>query len=342
MAEPHGGKRAGHTERAPNEGPDAAPGLAIILAAGKSTRMKSVLPKVVHEVCGRPMVEYVIDAVRAAGVSRIVLVVGHGADTVRGLLSDQPGVEFALQSEQKGTGHAVMMCREHLAGVRGPVFVLAGDTPLLKSQSLARLLADLTENRAACAIGSAVTEANEGLGRIVRDAGGAFSRIVEHRDATPEQLAIREINTGCYAFDGPDLLWALDHIRPNNKQNEYYLTDCPAVLKDAGKTVVASPRFDFHEAMGVNTRAQLADVERSIQRQTQQSLMSEGVTIVAPEMTYIDPRAKIGAETIIYPFTTITGPTQIGCNCRIGPHALVHGSVQVPDNTIIPAFGAVS
>ncbi len=205
MAEPQGGGRAGH----PGRDMATAPALAIILAAGKSTRMKSVLPKVVHEVCGRPMVEYVIEAVRAAGVPRIVLVVGHGADTVRSLLADQPGVEFALQSEQKGTGHAVMMCREHLAGVEGPVFVLAGDTPLLKSASLTSLLRDLTESRAACVIGSALTDANEGLGRIVRDGHGLFERIVEHKDATPEQRAIREINTGCYAFDGPALLWRL-------------------------------------------------------------------------------------------------------------------------------------
>ena len=126
-------------------------------------------------------------------------------------------------------------------------------------------------------------------------------------------------------------------------QKEYYLTDCPTVLKEAGRTVVASPRFDFREAMGVNTRVQLADVERSIQRDTQQALMAEGVTIVAPEMTYIDPRARIGAETIVYPFTTDNrAPRSIGRNCRIGPHALVHGPVEVPDNTIIPAFGAVS
>jgi bifunctional UDP-N-acetylglucosamine pyrophosphorylase / glucosamine-1-phosphate N-acetyltransferase len=330
MAESSGGDRS------------TQPALAIILAAGKSTRMKSVLPKVVLEVCGRPMVEYVIEAVRETGVQRIVLVVGHGAETVRSFFAGQPGIEFALQAEQRGTGHAVMMCREHLAGVEGPVFVLAGDTPLLKSASLAGLLQDLAQHRAACVIGSAVTEANEGLGRIVRDGHGSFERIVEHKDATPEQRAIREINTGCYALDGPALLWALDEIQPNNVQKEYYLTDCPAVLKHVGRSVVASPRFDLHEAMGVNTRAQLAEVERSIQHRTHQALMSEGVTIVAPEMTYIDPRARIGAETIIYPFTTITGAASIGLNCRIGPHALVHGPVEVPDNTIIPAFGAVS
>src|SRR5580693_4337055 len=160
MAEPNAGELT------------AKPALAIILAAGKSTRMKSALPKVIHEVCGRPMVEYVIDAVRQAGVQRIVLVVGHGAETVRSLFSDQPGIEFALQAEQRGTGHAVMMCREHLAGVEGPVFVLNGDIPLVRSQSLAGLLSDQIQCRAACVIGSAVTDANEGLGRIVRDGSG--------------------------------------------------------------------------------------------------------------------------------------------------------------------------
>jgi bifunctional UDP-N-acetylglucosamine pyrophosphorylase/glucosamine-1-phosphate N-acetyltransferase len=316
--------------------------IAVVLAAGKSTRMKSALPKVVHEICGRPMVEYVLDAVRKSGVKRSIVVVGHGAEVVRSLLSAESDVDFAVQSEQKGTGHAVMMCREHLGQHQGPVFVLAGDTPLLRSESLCGLMQDLTSNRAACVIGTAVTEANEGLGRIVRDASGEFLRIVEQKDASPEEQSITEVNTGCYAFDGPSLLWALDHIRPANKQNEYYLTDCAGVLREAGKRVMAAPRFDVQEAIGVNTRIQLADVERSIQKRTQETLMLSGVTIVAPEMTYIDPRCNIGAETIIYPFTSITGPAVIGRNCRIGPHALIHGAVQIADNTIIPAFGAVA
>jgi|HubBroStandDraft_6_1064221.scaffolds.fasta_scaffold39956_2 bifunctional UDP-N-acetylglucosamine pyrophosphorylase/glucosamine-1-phosphate N-acetyltransferase len=316
--------------------------IAIILAAGKSTRMKSVLPKVAHELCGRPIVEYVLNAVRGAGVGRTIMVVGHGADIVRSLLSAEPDVDFAVQSEQRGTGHAAMMCREHLAGHEGPVFVLNGDTPLLRSESLLGLLDEMITNQAVCAIGTAVTNANDGLGRIVRDASGEFMRIVEQKDASPEERKITEINTGCYAFDGPSLLWSFDRIRPNNKQNEYYLTDGPAVLKESGKRVLAAPRFDIEEAMGVNTRVQLAEVERSIQKRTQESLMLSGVTIVSPEMTYIDPRTQVGTETVIYPFTSITGPAVIGRNCRIGPHALVHGPVQIADNTIIPAFGAVS
>lgn len=229
--------------------------LAIVLAAGKSTRMKSALPKVLHEVCGRPMIDYVLDAALAAGVSRIVAVVGHRADLVRAELSRYPDVEFALQSEQKGTGHAVMMCREHLAAHQGSVLVLAGDTPLLKSESLAGLLRAQAESNAAAVIGTTETDANQGLGRIVREASGEFDRIVEERDATEQQRRIREINTGCYAFDSQSLLGALDRIRPDNNQAEYYLTDCPVVLKKDGQTVVAANVFDVAEAMGVNTRA---------------------------------------------------------------------------------------
>lgn len=316
--------------------------LAIILAAGKSTRMKSALPKVLHEVCGRPMIEYVLDAARAAGVSRLVAVVGHRADLVKAELSRHADVEFALQSDQKGTGHAVMMCREQLASHHGAVLVLAGDTPLLRSESLTGLLRAQAESHAAAVIGTTDTEANQGLGRIVRDAAGNFDRIVEERDATDEQRRIREINTGCYAFDSQSLMSALDRIRPDNNQAEYYLTDCPLVLKRDGKPVVAAKVFDVAEAMGVNTRAQLADVTRAIQQTTQARLMAAGVSIVAPELTYIDPRAVIGADTVILPFSHIQGPAVIGANCRIGPHAVLEGGVDVPAGTSVPPFSHLS
>lgn len=234
---------------------------AVILAAGKGTRMKSDLPKVAHEVCGRPMIEYVLDAARAAGAGRLIVVVGFRAEIVRDLLKRYPDVEFALQEQQLGTGHAVMMARSHLADHRGPVLVLAGDTPLLRPASLTALLDEQRKHTAACVIGTAVTEKNAGLGRVVRGSSGAFERIVEDRDATAEQKTITEINTGCYAFDGPALLSALDRIRPENDQAEYYLTDCPAILKADGRTVVATPTFTIEEAMGINTPQQLADVE---------------------------------------------------------------------------------
>ena len=312
--------------------------LGIILAAGKSTRMKSALPKVLHEVCGRPMIEYVLDAARAAGVSRIVAVVGHRADLVRSELSRHADVEFALQSDQQGTGHAVMMCREQLASHHGPVLVLAGDTPLLRSESLTGLLRAQAESDAAAVIGTTDTAANQGLGRIVRDAAGEFDRIVEERDATDEQRRIREINTGCYAFDAQSLISALDRIRPDNNQAEYYLTDCPVVLKRDGRRVVAAKVFDVAEAMGVNTRAQLADVTRAIQQATLARLMASGVSIVAPELTYIDPRAVIGADTVILPFTHIHGRVEIGADCRVGPHAVLEGNVIIPSGTHVAPF----
>jgi bifunctional UDP-N-acetylglucosamine pyrophosphorylase/glucosamine-1-phosphate N-acetyltransferase len=240
---------------------------AVILAAGKSTRMQSELPKVLHEICGRPMIEYILDTARAAGARRLIVIVGHKAEVVRQALSKHRDVEFALQAEQKGTGHAVMMSREHLAHHNGPVLVLAGDTPLLRSTSLAALLADLRAKQAVCVVGTAMTEANRGLGRIVRDPAGQFVRIVEEKDATPAEKEIQEINTGCFAFDREALFAALDQLRPNNRQSEYYLTDCPAILLNAGERVVASCQLDIREAKGVNTLEQFAEVQQELEQQ---------------------------------------------------------------------------
>lgn len=233
--------------------------MAIILAAGKSTRMKSDTPKVLHEIHGRPMIDYVLDAVRQAGINKIVVVVGHQAERVQEELSHHTDLQFALQTEQLGTGHAVMSCREQLAAHQGPVLVLAGDTPLLKSNSLTGLLDDLKQHEAAAVIGSADTENNQGLGRVVRNDAGQFEQIVEEKDADETQKAITEINTGCYAFDAQLLLKALGELRTENAQAEYYLTDCPAILKEQGHPVVASCVFDIQEAMGVNTQQQLSE-----------------------------------------------------------------------------------
>ncbi len=315
--------------------------VAVILAAGKSTRMKSDTPKVIHEIFGRPMIDYVLDSARKAGVGRMVIVVGHEADRVKASLSHHPDVEFALQSEQHGTGHAVMVCRDQLADHDGSVLVLAGDTPLLKADSLQSLIEEQTSHNAGCVIGTAVTEANQGLGRVVRDAGGEFLKIVEQKDATPEQQAIREINTGCYAFDCQPLLSALSRLQTNNKQKEYYLTDCPAILKADGLPVLASEKFGILEAMGVNTRVQLAAVRRAIQDRTLEELMLTGVTVVAPEQTSIDPRAEIGPDTIIHPFTTIEGPAVIGSHCQIGPHTLIRGPLNLPHGTRVEPFQIV-
>jgi len=315
--------------------------VAVILAAGKSTRMKSALPKVLHEVCGRPMIEYVIDAARQAGAARQVIIVGHEAEKVQSALAAHPDVEFALQAEQKGTGHAVMMARDLLSGHDGPVLVLTGDAPLMRPESFQALLNEFRSEKAACVIGTAETERNQGLGRIVRDKAGQFVKIVEQKDASPAELAIREINVGCYVFDCHSLLEALDELRPDNKQKEYYLTDCAAILKAKGLRVVAAKKLDVIEALGVNTRSELAKVNRALHQRCVEKLMAEGVTIVDPSQVSIDGRARIGPDSVIFPFTTIEGPCFIGSNCRIGPHAHIARDAIVADETIVEPFQSV-
>ncbi|MCA9032953.1 MAG: NTP transferase domain-containing protein [Planctomycetaceae bacterium] len=234
--------------------------LAIVLAAGKSRRMQSDTPKVLHEVCGRPMVEYVLDAAREAGAKKIVVVVGHKAEVVQDALSHHPDVAFALQEQQNGTGHAVMCCKEAVGDHDGTVLVLTGDTPLLRGSSLKSLIDEMQSASASCVVGTANTEQNQGLGRIVRGESGEFLRIVEQKDATPEEQSITEINTGCFAYDCKALFEALEQVRPNNNQGEYYLTDCAEILRNSGHTVVAACKLDIAEAMGVNTQEQLAEV----------------------------------------------------------------------------------
>lgn len=235
---------------------------AVILAAGRSKRMKSELPKVLHEACGVSMVDHVLNAARKAGATKLVVVVGHKADEVREALAHHKDVEFALQAEQLGTGHAVIQAESCLKGFAGPTLVLTGDTPLLRGESLAELLKTLADNNAACVVGTAQTESNAGLGRIVRDAEGQFVRIVEHKDANEAELAITEINTGCFAFKTDALFEALTELQPNNAQGEFYLTDCAEILKKRGEPVVASCSLTIEEAMGVNTQDQLAEVEQ--------------------------------------------------------------------------------
>jgi bifunctional UDP-N-acetylglucosamine pyrophosphorylase/glucosamine-1-phosphate N-acetyltransferase/UDP-N-acetylglucosamine pyrophosphorylase len=238
--------------------------LAVVMAAGKGTRMKSELPKVLVPVCGRPMIDYVIDALEAAGVEQIVVVVGYRADDVRAALADRRNVAFALQAEQHGTGHAVMCAREYLAKHAGPVFVVAGDSPMMQADSLRALLAEFERWRPACLLGTATKDDPSGLGRIVRDERGSFLGIVEEKDATSEQKRLREVNLSCYVFNAADLLAALDQIRNDNAQGEYYLTDCPGVLLAAGKDVRALNVLKPCEALSINNMQELAAVEAAM------------------------------------------------------------------------------
>jgi bifunctional UDP-N-acetylglucosamine pyrophosphorylase/glucosamine-1-phosphate N-acetyltransferase len=310
---------------------------AVILAAGKSTRMKSRNSKVLHELFGRPMIDYVLQAAREAGANRLLIVIGHEGESVKAALANEPDVEFVWQHDPQGTGHAVMVCEDQLKSHTGQTLVLAGDTPLLSSDSLKKLIDTQQADAASCVIGSAVTENNFGLGRIVRDDAGKFVKIVEQKDTTPEEAAINEINTGCYIFETQDLLESLGKIDKSNKQGELYLTDCPGVLLKEGKTVSASPCFTIEEAMGVNTRQHLAEVRAVLHQRGLERFLAAGVGIVSPDLVDIDPRAKIGQDTVIHPFTVIEGGVTIGKECTIGPHAMVR-NVSVADGEMVGAF----
>lgn len=248
----------------PDPNPAAEPA-AVVLAAGKGTRMKSELPKVLCQVVDRPMIHFVLDALSAAGVNRQIVVIGYQSDRVREALADRdPPVEFAMQSEQLGTGHAVQMCRDALAGVTGPTIVLAGDSPLVQSESLKKLLAHFNQHRPALLLGTLRRDDPTGLGRIVRDENGEFIGIVEEKDASDDQRKITEVNMSTYVFDTPKLLDALENLSSDNAQNEYYLTDCASLLRRAGERVEAIAVLQPCESMSINNPDQLAQVDQKM------------------------------------------------------------------------------
>jgi bifunctional UDP-N-acetylglucosamine pyrophosphorylase/glucosamine-1-phosphate N-acetyltransferase len=242
-----------------------SPNMAIVLAAGKGTRMKSDLPKVLVEVRRRPMIHYVLDALTEGGVQRALVVVGHRAELVRSALAGRNHLEFVDQAEQLGTGHAVMVCREHLADHHGPVLVVAGDSPMMQSRSIAALLAEFYRRPAACILGTACKEDPTGLGRVIRDRQGSFQAIVEEKDATEEQRRVTEVNMSYYVFQCRELLQSLRHIRADNSQREYYVTDCPGVLVAQGKEVRALNVLQPCEALSINTLEELAAVETAME-----------------------------------------------------------------------------
>lgn len=239
--------------------------IALVMAAGKGLRMKSDLPKVLIPVRGRPMIAHVLDALGEAGIDQIVVIVGYRSDLVRAELADWPGLQFVEQTEQLGTGHAVMACREVLAAHAGPAFVIAGDSPMIQAESVARLFDDYDRTPAACILGTAFKDDPAGLGRILRDGEGRFLGIVEDRDATEEQRRITEVNMSYYVFRTNDLLAALEEIRPNNIQGEYYITDVPGVLRRRGLPVRALPVLKPGEVLGINTAEELLAVEAAMQ-----------------------------------------------------------------------------
>lgn len=292
---------------------------AIILAAGEGTRMRSKKPKVLHEIFNRTMVDYVIDSARGCGAQQVCVVVGHKAEEVKAAIAGE-GISFALQQEQKGTGHAVMMADSFIAPEKD-ILILYGDTPLIQGETLRRLTETHRQMNHSATVVSALVENPQGYGRIIRDEEGNFKRIVEQKDATPEQLAVKEINTGIYIFKGAALRLALARLDNNNAQGEYYLTDCLELLCQDGDSVGAIIAEDAQEFFGVNSRMQLAEATKIMQRRINRRHMEQGVTIVDPDNTYIDSRVEIGMDTVILPGCVLEGNTIIGEDCRIGPNS---------------------
>ena len=308
---------------------------AIILAAGKSTRMKSKRPKALHEVCGKPMLHYILQACYDAGVTRILLVVGHGKDEVIDAFRHDDRIRFIEQTEQLGTGHAARMCVPELEKVKGDVFLLAGDVPLIRGQVLQTLLQQHKFEDAAASMATAVLDDPTGYGRIVRDDKGDFLEIVEQLDATPEQREIREIFPSYYCARVPDLLFALSKLTNENKKSEYYLTDIYGILRKAGKKVVAVQAATYEDVLAPNTRQQLADADLVMQDRIHRALRESGVTIVSSAGTYIEAGVTIGPDTIIEPFTFIGRDTSIGADCCVGPFASIPRESIVPEGTTI-------
>lgn len=312
--------------------------VAIVMAAGKSTRMKSDRPKVLHELCGQPILDYVLQALEQAGVRRKLVVVGFQSELVENAFRNHPGVEFVRQTEQLGTGHAVQVCQEKLRSHEGPVIVIAGDQPLIRPTLISDMVRRLGETGAKALIATAIVQNPFGYGRILRDEGGEFAGVIEQKDATPDQSQIREINPSFYAFDGPMLFSALAEVRPTNAQKEYYLTDVPAILRKRGERIVAENLATETDTYGINHRGHLAEAHALMQDRIHQRLFDAGVTIIDPRNTYIDARAEIGPDTVIHPFSIIHGPARIGRRCKIGPFAQVPPNTQLADDAIVGSF----
>lgn len=292
--------------------------VAVILAAGKGTRMRSKLPKVLHKVGGKAMLQHVIDASTAAGADDKVVIIGHGAELVEEMVAGQ--AKTALQAEQLGTGHAVLQTKEALKDFVGTAMILCGDTPLLDGEELGKFYEAHQASGAAATVMTAIMDNPTGYGRIIRDSAGDVCAIVEQKDATEEQKAVKEINTGIYCIECPLMFEVLETITPNNAQGEYYLTDILDKLYSAGKKVGGVVTADSDMVMGINSRKQLSVAEAVMRNRILDKLMDSGVTIMDPASTFIEASVKIGQDTIIYPYTWLEGNTEIGEDCEIGPN----------------------
>ncbi|MHA6534389.1 bifunctional UDP-N-acetylglucosamine diphosphorylase/glucosamine-1-phosphate N-acetyltransferase GlmU [Paenibacillus sp. BAC0078] len=299
--------------------------MAVVLAAGQGKRMKSKLYKVLHPVCGKPMVGHVLDTVKATGCQRTVVVVGHGAEKVKAYIGQD--AEYVLQETQLGTGHAVKQAKGLLGGEEGTTVVICGDTPLVTAETLEGLMALHEGRQAAATVLTAVMDQPAGYGRIIRGEDGGVLKIVEQKDCTPEEAAVNEINTGTYCFDNAKLFAALEKVTNSNNQQEYYLTDVIGILRAQGDIVLGYQAHDAAESIGVNDRLALSEAEGLMRQRINRQHMLSGVTIIDPASTYIGADVIIGADTILYPGTILKGKTVIGEDCIIGPSSEIEDSV---------------
>ena len=320
----------------------------VVLAAGKGTRMKSKLYKVLHKVCGKTMVEHVVDAARGVNPAKIVTVVGTGAGEVEKVLDGKS--DFAFQEKQLGTGDAVMTAKEELGDKDGATLVVTGDTPLFTTETFDELFKYHAEKGNAATGLTAEAPNPFGYGRIIRDDQGNVLRIVEQKDGKPEELKVKEINTGVFCFDNKKLFEALKHVDNNNAQGEYYLTDVLEILRNSGERVGAYKMPDFSESLGVNDRIALAQATKTMQRRINEEHMRNGVSFIDPDTAYIDAGVKIGNDTVIEGNVVIKGNTEIGSDCyitngsrivdsKIGNHVTITSSTlqeaEMDDNTDI-------
>ena len=313
---------------------------AIILAAGKGTRMKSKHPKVVHKVCGKEMVNHVIDVSKKSGVQDVVVILGHESETVKESIPSDS--QIAMQTEQLGTGHAVKMAKEYIND-DDTIVVLCGDTPLVQEDTLRRLFAYHVEKGYVATVLTTKVDNPTGYGRIIRDNHEDLIKIVEQKDASEEEKLVNEINSGIYCFDGKSLREAIDLIDNNNAQGEYYLTDTIKIMRDRGQKVGAYNGSTIEELMGVNSRVELSKAEEIMRKRINTSHMVNGVTIIDVNSTYIESDVEIGNDTIVYPGVMLKGNTKIGSGCIIGMNCNISNSTigdytEVESSTIIDSI----
>ena len=298
---------------------------AIVLAAGKSTRMRSRLPKVLHSLCGKPVLFHILDALAEVGVERRIVVIGHEGERVKATVeAAYTGIEFVWQHNPKGTGHAAQQAQVALANHAGPVLVVPGDAPLLRATVLKQLL---DEHRTGCTLLSAILDDAGAYGRIIRAPDGSVEAIVEAKDATPEQRSIREMNAAVYVFESASLFSRLAQLTPSNAQGELYLTDVIGMTRAAGEPVRAVVADDLAATLGINTRVELAELAEILRGRILRDLMLSGVTVIDPKTTYVDVGVVVGQDTILHPGTHLRGKTVIGEDCEIGPYTVITDAI---------------